>query len=264
VTRLATIVPSAVQARSTYQPRVAPIVLREEAGARNPAAESFEAYRRQEDRLFAELRERIYTGRGADTFELGRYNPQSVVAELALDTPYNHSYELVPAGEPRGSVLLMHGLSDSPYAMRGIAEVFQSQGFHVVALRLPGHGTVPSVCATCAGELVCRGAVAANATRGGGGNPFYIGVLTAPHCGAHAVRSLDDPAAVHKGSISSACDRYPPFAALTDVISLAFIPAFEKSRWIDVLPVRSVQVTVSRQRREPDTYADGRAGRRAR
>jgi hypothetical protein len=37
------------------------IVLREEAGARHPGAfESFEAYRQQEDKLFAELRERIY------------------------------------------------------------------------------------------------------------------------------------------------------------------------------------------------------------
>src|SRR6188768_2607838 len=121
------------------------IVLREEAGARNPGAfESFEAYKRQEDKLFAELRERIYTPSAADTSSLGRYNPKSVVAALALDTPYNRSFELAPAGEPRGSVLLMHGLSDSPYSMRSIAETFQSRGYYVVALRLPGHGTVPA------------------------------------------------------------------------------------------------------------------------
>ena len=119
VTVLATIVlVYAVQARINLPGLHAwhRIVLREEAGARNPAAfESFEAYRRQEDKLFAELRERIYTASEADTFSLGRYNPRSVVAELALDTPYNRSYELAPAGEPRGSVLLVHGLSDSPY-----------------------------------------------------------------------------------------------------------------------------------------------------
>jgi hypothetical protein len=76
VTALATIVlVYAVQARINLPDLHAwhRIVLREEAGARNPAAfESFEAYRRQEDKLFAELRERIYTASEADTFSLGR------------------------------------------------------------------------------------------------------------------------------------------------------------------------------------------------
>ena len=121
------------------------VLLHEEAGDERQAAfESFEAYLQQEARLFAELRERVYAGPEADTFALGRYKPHSVVAELALETPYNRTYELAPEGEPRGSVLLMHGLSDSPYSMRGMAETFQSRGYYVVALRLPGHGTVPS------------------------------------------------------------------------------------------------------------------------
>ena len=143
------------------------IVLREEAGSGRPAAfDSFEAYRRQEERLFAELRERIYAGRETDTFALGRYNPQSVVATLALDTPYNRSYELAPAGEPRGSVLLMHGLTDSPYSMRGIAEVFQSRGYYVVALRLPGHGTLPGgVARSAAGRIGMRQSPAPRSTR---------------------------------------------------------------------------------------------------
>jgi alpha-beta hydrolase superfamily lysophospholipase len=221
------------------------IVLREEAGRGHPEAfESFAAYRQQEERLFAELRERIYAPDAADTFALGRYNPRSVVAQLALDTPYNRSYELAPNGEPRGAVLLMHGLSDSPYAMRGIAEVFQSEGFHVVALRLPGHGTVP------AGLREVRwqdwyAAVAAAAkhaaARGGSGNPFYIGGFStgAALATLYTVRSLDDPALPkpHGAYLVSPAIGIAPSAALTNVISaLAFIPAFEKSRWLDVLP----------------------------
>ena len=221
------------------------IVLREEAGPAHPEAfESFEAYRRQEERLFAELRERIYAPGEADTFALGRYNPRSVVAQLALDTPYNRSYELAPAGEPRGSVLLMHGLSDSPYAMRGIAEVFQSEGFHVVALRLPGHGTAPSGLREVRWQDWYAAVAAAAkyaAARGGSGKPFYIGGFStgAALATLYTVRSLDD-AALSKPQgvyLVSPAIGISPSAVLTNVISgLAFIPAFEKSRWLDVFP----------------------------
>lgn len=221
------------------------IVLREEAGEDRPAAfESFAAYRQQEDRLFAELRERIYVAPQADTFTLGRYNPTSVVAELALETPYNRSYELVPEGEPRGSVLLLHGLSDSPYAMRGIAEVFQSRGYHVVALRLPGHGTIPSALREVQWEdwYAAVAAAAKHAfARAGSGKPFYVGGYStgAALATLYTVRSLDDPELPKPQGLYlvSAAIGISPFAVLTNVISeLAFIPAFEKSRWIDVFP----------------------------
>ena len=40
-------------------------------------------------------------------------------------------------------VLLTHGLSDSPYFMRYLGDFFQQQGFRVMAILLPGHGTQP-------------------------------------------------------------------------------------------------------------------------
>jgi esterase/lipase len=43
----------------------------------------------------------------------------------------------------RRGVLLTHGLSDSPYMMRHLAESFRQRGFRVMALLLPGHGTQP-------------------------------------------------------------------------------------------------------------------------
>jgi alpha-beta hydrolase superfamily lysophospholipase len=220
-------------------------VLREEASLDRPAAfESFDAYRRQEQRLFAELREKIYAAPQADTFTLGRYNPTSVVADLALETPYNRSYELAPEGEPRGAVLLMHGLTDSPYAMRGIAEVFQSRGYHVVALRLPGHGTVPAALLEVQWEDWYAAVVAAAkhaAARAGSGKPFYLGGYStgAALATLYSVRALDDPELPKPQGLYlvSAAIGISPFAVLTNVISgLAFIPAFEKSRWIDVFP----------------------------
>ena len=40
-------------------------------------------------------------------------------------------------------VLLLHGFSGSPAEMRLLGEVLSAQGFTVLAIRLPGHGTVP-------------------------------------------------------------------------------------------------------------------------
>ena len=43
----------------------------------------------------------------------------------------------------RRGILLTHGLSDSPYLMRDLAAFFQENGFRVMAICLPGHGTQP-------------------------------------------------------------------------------------------------------------------------
>src|SRR5215471_6988679 len=111
---------------------------------RADAPKDFEGYRALEDRLFAELRRKVLDDpAAADTQILGRYRPGSIPARLALETPYNRSFELVPS-EIRGAALLVHGLSDSPYSMRALADTLYAQGYYVLALRLPGHGTLPS------------------------------------------------------------------------------------------------------------------------
>ncbi|MDX8384911.1 MAG: alpha/beta fold hydrolase [Gallionella sp.] len=43
----------------------------------------------------------------------------------------------------RRGILLIHGLTDSPYSVRYLAAFFQEQGFRVMAILLPGHGTQP-------------------------------------------------------------------------------------------------------------------------
>ena len=51
---------------------------------------------------------------------------------------------LLSHGAPAArSVLLVHGLTDSPYYMRTLADVFYGAGYNVVAILLPGHGTRP-------------------------------------------------------------------------------------------------------------------------
>lgn len=63
----------------------------------------------------------------------------------------NEPFELKPAaGFPAGQhkpyrrgILLTHGLTGSPYFMRYLAEFFRENGFLVMAVLLPGHGTQP-------------------------------------------------------------------------------------------------------------------------
>lgn len=53
------------------------------------------------------------------------------------------SCKLSKEGNPKRGILLIHGLSDSPYMMRDLATYFQSKCFLVRGILLPGHGTVP-------------------------------------------------------------------------------------------------------------------------
>ncbi len=207
------------------------------------APKTFTQYRALEDRLFAELRRRVLDDpAAADSQLLGRYTPSSIPARLALETPYNRSFELVPA-EIRGAALLVHGLSDSPYSMRALADTLYAQGYYVLALRLPGHGTVPAGLVEvswrdwyAAVELAAR-----HAASQAPGKPF----IAAGHStGAalvtlYSVRSLDDPTLPKPQGLYlvSAAIGISPFAVLTNVLAdLAFIPGLEKSRWLDVLP----------------------------
>jgi len=62
---------------------------------------SFADYQALEEKLFAEMRERVIDNIDVkDMHPLSRYNSNSAVAQLALDAPFNHSFELVPTGAP--------------------------------------------------------------------------------------------------------------------------------------------------------------------
>lgn len=61
----------------------------------------------------------------------------------------NAPFEIKPAQADgknfsyRRGIVLTHGLTDSPYFMRALGEFFAAQGFVVMAILLPGHGTQP-------------------------------------------------------------------------------------------------------------------------
>jgi alpha-beta hydrolase superfamily lysophospholipase len=108
------------------------------------APEDLEGYLALEAELFGELDRLVrYEVESTPANATNRYL-RGGLADPANHAPgWNRSTVLAPEGEPRGGVLLLHGLTDSPYSMRTIAELYRSRGWYALALRLPGHGTIP-------------------------------------------------------------------------------------------------------------------------
>lgn len=74
---------------------------------------------------------------------LDRFKPGNAAYPVKQGTNFNRSYEIHP-DNIKGGVLLLHGLSDSPYSLRHIGETLAAEGYYVLALRMPGHGTLPA------------------------------------------------------------------------------------------------------------------------
>ncbi|RTR39557.1 alpha/beta fold hydrolase [Shewanella canadensis] len=55
----------------------------------------------------------------------------------------NSPFEMLPKGDVHGAILLVHGLGDSPFTFRGVAQSLSKQGFTVRTILLPGHGSQP-------------------------------------------------------------------------------------------------------------------------
>ena len=112
--------------------------------ADNTRIRTLDDYMRNEERVFEQLRERVYARIDAeDRGMLNRYSARSLSDPSHYSTNWNRTIELPVASAQRGA-LLVHGLSDSPYSLRALAQRLHAEGYHVVVLRLPGHGTAPS------------------------------------------------------------------------------------------------------------------------
>ncbi len=138
----------------------------------------------------------------------------------------------------------MHGLTDSPYSVKAVAEVYRGAGFHALCLRMPGHGTVPGALTEARWED-WRAAVRLGArhvrTRIGVGLPFHI--VGYSNGGALAVQyafdaldadSLPKPDRVVLLSPMigvSAAARFAKYIAWVGAI-----PYFARSRWLEIVP----------------------------
>ena len=204
----------------------------------------FKEYLEQEERLFRELRQKVYQQNDeTEKNLLNRYFSGSR-ADPANDEPdWNRTFEF-EIDNPRGGVLLIHGLSDSPYSMRALAQFLHRQGYYVVGLRLPGHGTTP------AGLLHVKWQDFAAATRlaalhvqqqTGENKPFFIagystGAALAVEYSLAILEGEKLPAADGLVLISPAIG-VSPIAVLAEYqAKMAVIPGLEKFAWDSIQP----------------------------
>ena len=97
-----------------------------------------------ESRLFQQMEQRVLDRIApADRVALNRYHRGSLTDPARWDINWNRTFELDSA-RPAAGVLLLHGMSDSPYSLRALGQRLNAQGAWVLGLRMPGHGTVPS------------------------------------------------------------------------------------------------------------------------
>jgi alpha-beta hydrolase superfamily lysophospholipase len=203
-----------------------------------------DSYLKDEDAYIRELYSQV-----ADSAKgkFNRFNPESKAFPLFENDNLNASFVVDPGvNNTKGVILLLHGLSDSPYHMRALAQVFKNEGFYVFALRLPGHGTLPS------GLLDVTWQQWAKATSWGadrlaeiakqrGDVPFYMGGFSTG--GAlvlnYSLKALND-AKLHQAKKLFLFSPAIGVSKLAKISSwhktLSWLDYFEKFRWLDVLP----------------------------
>jgi len=172
-----------------------------------------------------------------------RYHLESISSPRRLGRDWNRTFEVDPPGALRGGALLVHGLTDSPYSMRAVADALSARGYYVLALRMPGHGTVPGGLTRATAEdwmAAVRMGARHVSTRVGAERPLVLvgysngGALVVRYSVAAAADSrLPAPAGV---VLISPMIGVSPLARMARVISaLGPLPFFEKARWLEVV-----------------------------
>ncbi|MFT4640580.1 MAG: alpha-beta hydrolase superfamily lysophospholipase [Verrucomicrobiales bacterium] len=115
----------------------------DEEFTRSSEVESFDDYVAMEERLFAQLKQEVYDKiEEKDKRLLNRFNAGSMSDASGWPQNWNRTWRVEPEN-PTAGVLLLHGMSDSPYSMRSLGQQMDDGKTAIIALRIPGHGTAP-------------------------------------------------------------------------------------------------------------------------
>ena len=172
-----------------------------------------------------------------------RYWADAPLNPANLRRNWNRSFTLDPAGEPVGAVVLLHGLTDAPYSLRHVGDLYQKRGWAVVAIRMPGHGTVPAGLANARAEQwqAATRLAMREAMRRAPGKPLHIAGYSngAALAMIHALDATENPSLgaprqVVLLSPMIGLTRFARFAGLAAIP--AVFPAFVKAAWLDVMP----------------------------
>ena len=203
------------------------------------------AYLTAEECVFAGVREKVIGKLTQDEpNELNRYLDGSRVFPAHFSQDWNRSYILEPTGPPRGAAVLLHGLTNSPYSLRHLARLYAAHGFVSLAIRLPGHGTVPAGLTEVGWQdwlAATRLAMREARRRVGPTAPIHLvgysnGAALALIYALDAIddQSLAQPARIVLISPMVGVTRFARFAGLAAIP--AILPAFAKAAWLSILP----------------------------
>jgi len=208
-------------------------------------AANWQEYLAYEDQVFKEVYEHVVrTLPESEKTLMNRYYENSLVYPPRLAHDWNRSYVLHPEGELKGVVVLLHGLTDTPYSLRHVARLYAQNGFAAFGVRLPGHGTVPAGLAeinwqdwVAATHLTVREAAQV------AGPDKALHIVGFSNGGALAIKYILD--AVENPALPRA-DRVvllspmvgiTRFARFVGLVSIpAYFPAFANAAWLSVLP----------------------------
>ena len=217
----------------------------DELRAHDLAKLDWAGYVKAEQALLAEVRANVTEKLPPqDRIASNRYFDGSPIYPGKFATDWNRSYILEPAGEPAGAVVLLHGLTDSPYSLRHIARQYRERGFVAVAIRLPAHGTVPAALADVDWEdwsEATRLAVREARRRAGGSRPLHL--VGFSNGGALAMKYALDALEDRNLARPDRLILITPMVGITELARFAGIfgwpaafPRFAKAAWLSVTP----------------------------
>ncbi len=208
-------------------------------------AADWDQYLKAEDAIFESMRTRVSQTLGSEErVPYNRYFEDSPIYPAKLSEDWNHSYLRKPEGKPIGAVVLLHGLTDSPYSLRHIGRRYRELGFLTIGIRLPAHGTVPAALTAVEWEdwmAATRLAVREAKRQIDPGAPLHL--VGFSNGGALAVKyALDAIEDEHLARpdrlvLISPMIGVTRFARMAGLAGLpALLPAFAKAAWLGVVP----------------------------
>jgi len=175
---------------------------------------------------------------------INRYFEESPVYPARFSRDWNRSYVMEPDGKPIGAVVLLHGLTDSPYSLRHIAKLYRDRGFVAIGVRLPGHGTVPAGLTDVRWEdWMAATRLAVREARQRVPAPGSLHLVGFSNGGAlamkYALEVIEDPKLSRADRIvlvtpMIGITRFARFAGLAGLP--AVLPPFAKAAWLSVTP----------------------------
>src|SRR5271169_1003617 len=208
-------------------------------------ATDWDHYLAREAKIFDDVRTEVTEKLTADErVSTNRYFDGSPIYPAHFTQDFNRSYVLEPSGTPTGAVVLLHGLTDSPYSQRHIARFYRDHGFVAIVIRLPGHGTVPAGLVDVNWEdwmAATRLAVREARRRIPPSAPLHL--VGFSNGGALAVKyaldSISDPQLPRPDRLvlispMIGITRFARFAGLASLPAL--LPPFAKAAWLSVVP----------------------------